>query len=830
MRPFTIPLLFIAGIAGAQPKLAVSGPETISLPGTYSKYVSVVRSGHGETWASYTASQPGNDVLYVTRKPEGGRWEQPMRLDRGEGSESFSSLALAPAGDLWAIWQGVRHDSAAVYGRVRHGGKWGPEERLSPRGVMAVHPKVLAARDGKIWLVYERLGSNRIGLEARVFDKRKWSAAQVVSPFNLNRRVSLAEGSDGAVWMAFDSPGSGNYDVYLEGLMDVDGMVRGRDMIAVTRDAGIDDSPSLAVDKQGTVWVAFNSCRSLRGEPDRSKRHSGAIFMKGYRNGQWIVPGKVFPEAMDGQVSMPDFDKSPDDAVEPYWHWKETQNYPFVFTDRSGRIWVLWRAEPTGAHNFDIFARVYDGERWSDVHNLTVVALGRDEWPQLLATSDSTMQLFWEGQELPPPGQEMAYRGGDVDVYNTRANRNVILSGRVVISAGLCHLSAAAYPIPLETAKPEDDLEKPLPVAALLERTDTMTGKQLSFGDIHSHTIYSDGKYGWPDQLLWLSRERLGIDFSCISDHAEMGLLQRSEFDELVLMARVFSEEGRYIDYPGFEWTAPVDYGHRILVFPGLSGRTLSSALPEGNSIEKLYAFAREYGAIVSAHHTGQATWGRWNPAASWSPKEEPNFELASWHGRFEYYNNPHEGRRQVPGHQYQDVLKAGRHEGVLGSSDTHFLSPGEGGLTGVWSDSLTRGSIFRGLATRSTYATTGARIGLQFHINGRLMGSELRCDTALVLDVAVQGTAAIDHIEIVKDAGDAYALTRIQQAAGQKGGLFLLYDPAKPQGGNNMPSEDLSTVRFRVHAAASSKPTSYYVRVTQVDGQQAWSSPIWVN
>lgn len=829
MRVSVLPFLLFPFFVQAQPKLRVVEPETLSPASDYSKYVSVARDGRGETWASFTVSQPDRDELYIRRK-RSGVWEKPMRVDKGAGSESFSSMVVSPSGDVWVVWQGIRSGHAGVYCRVRHHESWGPEEEVSGKDGMSIHPKVLATRDGKIWVVLERVESNGIGLEVRVFDKGKWSVNHKLSSFAFNRRVSLAEAPEGGVWMAWDSPESGNYDIYLERLTDVDGTVRGSEIIPVTRDAGIDDSPSLTVGKDGTLWVAWNSCRSLRGDADRSKQHSGAIFMKGYRNGQWIAPGKIYAAAMDGQVSMPDIDKTPDDAVEPYWHWKETQNYPFVFSDAKGRIWVLWRAEPTGAHNFDIFARVYDGASWSDVFNLTVFALGRDEWPQLLATSDSTMQLFWEGQELPPPGQEMAFRGGDVDVYNTRANRNVILSGKVDIPNGLCSIPAPAYAFPVEEARVGDDLEKPLPVAAGLVRKDAVTGKGLYFGDLHSHTVFSDGKYGWPDQLLWLSRQKLGIDVTVISDHAEMGLLQRSEFDELVLMAKVFSEEGRYLDYPGFEWTAPVESGHRILIFPGWTGRTLSSALPEGNSIEKLYAFAREYGAIVSAHHSGQATWGRWNPGAAWSLREEPDFEVASWHGRFEYYNNPHEGRRQVPGHQYQDVLRIGRHAGVLGSSDTHFLSPGEGGLTGIWADSMTRGSVFSALASRHVYATTGARMGLQFHINGQLMGSEMKCDTGLVLDVAVQGTAVIDHIEIIKNVGDAYALIRLTQPAGSKGGVFLLYDPARPQSGTNMSAEDMSVVHFSVREAPVHGPASYYVRVTQVDGQQAWSSPIWVN
>jgi hypothetical protein len=233
----------------------------------------------------------------------------------------------------------------------------------------------------------------------------------------------------------------------------------------------------------------------------------------------------------------------------------------------------------------------------------------------------------------------------------------------------------------------------------------------------------------------------------------------------------------------------------------------------------------------MSPHHTGHATWGRWNPDAPHDEELEPNFEICSWHGRYEYYGNPWEGRRQIPGHQYQDALRRGRHVGVMGASDTHHLTPGEGGVTAVLTERLDRASIFDAIRARRNYATSGARIVLDFTIDGEPMGSQIQAGDRINLSVSVEGTAAIDRVEIVRDLVDTFAVIRLEQVAGTPRGAFYVYDPGTPQGGRRSPTEDLR--RLEVEFEDAVKPTgetAYYVRVTQVDGHQAWSSPIWVS
>jgi hypothetical protein len=274
-----------------------------------------------------------------------------------------------------------------------------------------------------------------------------------------------------------------------------------------------------------------------------------------------------------------------------------------------------------------------------------------------------------------------------------------------------------------------------------------------------------------------------------------------------------------------------VQAGHRVALFKGEGALPLSSDRPPGDTIEELYAHLRGHDVLLSPHHPGHATWGRWNPDAHHDVTLEPNFEIASWHGRYEFYGNPWEGRRQVPGHQYQDALRRGRHVGVMAASDTHHTSPGEGGLTAILAEDLSRQSLFEALRARRNYATTGVRIVLEFTAAGAPMGSIIEdFEGALTMQVSVEGTAAIDRVEIVRNLVDTFAAVRLEQDPEGKSGVFTLYEPREPQGKRRLELADTRLLSFRmVDEDQLPGETSYYVRVTQADGHQAWSSPIWV-
>ncbi|MEO8217869.1 MAG: CehA/McbA family metallohydrolase [Acidobacteriota bacterium] len=795
----------------------------------YDKYVSIAYDRTGSLCAAYTSMHDVVDTI-VFRCTDNRGWSAEQRVDAGQGLESNPRLMVDASGDLWLFWHGVRAGTWSVFARHRSGAKWGPEQRLSAPNVNALHATASLDSTGRIWVAFEVEKPRGFAIEVVSFNRGRWSSPRRIDSDGSDRRPSLASSKDGHTFLAWDSTRTGNFDIFMSSLTAVgNGAARAGAPIAVTSDATIDDSPSLAVQKDGSVWIAWNGMRSHAREQFRTDRHGGDAFVRIYRDGAFLSPPPPVSGAMAGQVSSGAVNKTPRDAVDPYWHWKQTQNYPMAFVDSKDRVWIIWRTDATGAHNFDLWARVHDGKHWSDELHLTDFSPGRDEFPVAANAPDGHLQLAWEGQALPAPGELAKFSGGDVDLYNTLATHNVILTGSVDISA------ARWFDAPLAAAAPEvyrpNEVNEPMAPGPPPGTAMTADGRyHIYFGDPHSHSVLSDAKTGFPDQLLYLGRDHLGFDFDVVSDHAEMGRLQATEFAEVQLTARAFTEAGRFVSLSGWEWTAGPAYGHRVILFRGEPVRPVSSQTEEGSTIEKLYAHVRGHDGVMSPHHTGHATWGRWNPDAAFDEMLEPNFEIASWHGRGEYYGNPHEGRRQVPGHQYQDALRRGRHVGVMAASDTHHLTPGEGGLTAVLAESLDRASIFDAIRNRRNYATTGARIVLEFTAGGAMMGSRIKHEGPLEMTVRVEGTAAIDHVEIVRNLIDSFAAIRLEQNPGGADGVYLIYVPSDPQGGKRVVSTDTRSLTFTVRdVAVPAGETSYYVRVTQADGEQAWSSPIWV-
>ncbi len=104
-------------------------------------------------------------------------------------------------------------------------------------------------------------------------------------------------------------------------------------------------------------------------------------------------------------------------------------------------------------------------------------------------------------------------------------------------------------------------------------------------------------------------------------------------------------------------------------------------------------------------------------------------------------------------------------------------------------------------MRARRCYGTTGVKIELMFSLNGAPMGSELPASETREIQVAVVGTDAVAKIDIVRNNEDVYW---------------------------QFPSTDHYMFDWR-DVRQISCADYYYIRVTQKDGNMAWSSPIWV-
>ena len=122
-----------------------------------------------------------------------------------------------------------------------------------------------------------------------------------------------------------------------------------------------------------------------------------------------------------------------------------------------------------------------------------------------------------------------------------------------------------------------------------------------------------------------------------------------------------------------------------------------------------------------------------------------------------------------------QDALALGHRIGFVGGTDSHHAQPGRntcsmagvdfhdhitGGLTAVIAPELTREAIIQALRERRCYATTGARMVLDFRVNGHGMGEEF---TTAAPDVAVTarvlGTAQLARLELVCNGSCLHAI-----------------------------------------------------------------------
>jgi hypothetical protein len=201
-------------------------------------------------------------------------------------------------------------------------------------------------------------------------------------------------------------------------------------------------------------------------------------------------------------------------------------------------------------------------------------------------------------------------------------------------------------------------------------------------------------------------------------------------------------------------------------------------------------------------------------PGTDWSQVDEamePVVEICSCHGSSEKPDSERPLNAPGEGGWVQDALAQGLHIGVIGGSDSHTGRPVNsvreprpypGGMTCIYATELSRGGLFDALRRRHCYATTGARIVLEFAIDGHHMGEIITEASERVTHIYVAGTAPLEKIEIIKNNRILYALGSAQTT------VELKYQDREDSGRE----EDF-----------------YYIKILQQDGEIAWSSPIWV-
>ncbi len=339
--------------------------------------------------------------------------------------------------------------------------------------------------------------------------------------------------------------------------------------------------------------------------------------------------------------------------------------------------------------------------------------------------------------------------------------------------------------------------------------------ERLVWGDLHGHSRLSDGT-GRPDDYFRYAREVARLDVVALTDHDHWGArplaLDPAATRDVFETTDEAQEQERFVTIPGYEWTSWL-HGHRhVLYFDPVGAEPrpeIFSAVDFATDRpDELWAALRDRNALTFTHHSaGDPVATNWHFRPD--PELEPVAEIASVHGQSESMEMPMAVRGGMPGWFVLDALRAGYRLGFVGSGDSHDGHPGlpeiaggHGGLAGLFVDRLDRDAVKESLKRRHTFATNGIRPFFEVSIDGIDMGGTLVAgDRDHLLRLRYEATEPIEAIELVRSGRVASLLPE---------------DPLHVDLERTIPA--LQAGEF------------HYVRIRQVDGGNAWSSPIFVD
>ncbi len=358
--------------------------------------------------------------------------------------------------------------------------------------------------------------------------------------------------------------------------------------------------------------------------------------------------------------------------------------------------------------------------------------------------------------------------------------------------------------------------DEALGISARSNPTKTTTEEpsvKLHWGDTHCHSSISadtaaiNAMIRRPAGDYDYARNRAALDFCMVTDHIE----DQSEQDwtETRAAARAACEPGRFVTFSGFEATyQPLrQEGDKNVCF-----LNDDEAWVKEGTTEELYENLkqRKTHALVIPHLHCPTNWDRHDPEL-----ERVVEVYAHWGcGLSEHTDLPIVPGTPRPASSYvHHALEQGCKLGFVASADHSYGHPGDdfwwelsnysGGVAAVFSSELSRLGIWKGLWSRHCYGTTRARILLEFEINGHMMGEEFAvAESTRDMKINVYGTSAIAVIEIVKNS-------RVLQS---------------------FPGDRRIDLELTHCDNEAERETDYYyIHVRQEDGEQAWSSPVWV-
>lgn len=354
---------------------------------------------------------------------------------------------------------------------------------------------------------------------------------------------------------------------------------------------------------------------------------------------------------------------------------------------------------------------------------------------------------------------------------------------------------------------------------------------QRYFGQLHSHTQYSDGAGSLDSALAYVKAlpDNANVDFVAFTDHSnyfdksgaanpegalyDMSLASAASqnlWNEYKNAVAAFNKEnaGSMVAIAGFEMTWSGGPGH-INTFntPGIVSRnntTLNNKTKDAGlqAYYKLLSQTEGLDSISQFNHPG-TTFGNFIDFGYWDAVVDTRMYMV------EVGNG--EGQIGAGGYypsyeQYIMALDKGWHVAPTNNQDNHKGRWGNANDARdvILTDDFTEDGIYAALRARRMYATEDKNLDLDYTVNGNMMGSIIDVPEKLNFEISFNDpdrTDSIAKVELVVNSGK----------------VAYTWDSAA----------DLAKGSVSVELAP--EYTYYFVRVTEGDGDLAVTAPVWV-
>ncbi len=779
----------------AKPKHFLYDPAEVEVPparrGSPDAYDSDLEQYRDQWWLAYLEFTPGKGDRVHVAVADGpdeattviaptGRFRRPTLTRVGEELwltyESFDVTV-----ETWRV-------QLVCYRRTGDRFEWQPGGSVTPHTISAVDHAIAADPSGGAWLVWQQAVAGQYDVFACRIDAAGQAAeAELVStnPAAGDWNPSVAVTVGGKVCVAWDTFRCDGFDI----------VVRWRDvawlpprLLAATA-AFEGRARVVASTTSEAAWIAWEEGAPNWGQPYRGKwtqwneitDEVGPLHR--YRRVRLAQVNAIGQRRDTAPLPMPSFALA---ELRPDRRSAATQlgafyERPELAVDHHDQPWVFFRHyyHPQSAstapviHHIEegwrVQARRLDGDHWSSLYECSNgdSATNQRDGAQRLAVASAAGD-----------GVACAFSVGRTDRRNDPHRRGLAWA-TLPSKRGSAPVLSEPIDLPLDTAT----------TPPRTTTTRTVAGKtyQLVRGDLHRHTDLSlcfpfyDGSL---DDVYRYAIEVAQHDFLGVTDHAR-DIAQGNE--QAQLWWRTTKEVTRH-HMPG--------HFHPFYSYERSRGET------DHNVISL-------YDNLLRPHTTPHASfWQQLDadtlmiPHATFAPPSRP-INPVTWRKVNDDVRPLVEIFQGCRDHSVEDDahegLNRGHHIGFIASSD-HLST--KASYACAWVEQLDRTTIFRALQARRTFGAT-APLSVAFHLGDHWMGERVVSDDPLEFTFAVQSPTPIARVTLIRD-GRPVESRRLRSAA--------------------------SSFEGKLSAApVLDRESWFYLHVETSDGQEAWSSPIWV-